>query len=62
MMSVTPEDILTGGLGLVVVLSAIAAVLAWIGRMRRLGFGTFWERLQRLSAPPWRIRGPSITP
>ena len=48
MMSVTPEDILTGGLGLVVVLSAIAAVLAWIGWMRRLGF---WHFLGTPSAP-----------
>ena len=61
MMRVTPEDILTGGLGLVVVLFVIVGVLAWITWMRRLGFWHFWERLQRLSAPPWRIRGPSIT-
>jgi hypothetical protein len=47
-MKIALEDILTGGLGLVVMLCAIAAVLAWITWMRRLGFGTFWERLQRL--------------
>jgi len=61
MMRVTPEDILTGGLGLVVVLFVIVGVLAWITWMRRLGFWHFLGMLQRLSAPPWRIRGPSIT-
>jgi hypothetical protein len=30
-LNVTPEHILTGGLGLVVVLFVVAAVLAWIG-------------------------------
>jgi len=61
MMRVTPEDILTGGLGLVVVLFVIVGVLAWITWMRRLGFWHFLGMSQRLSAPPWRIRGPSIT-
>ena len=43
-----PEDLLTGGLGLVVVLFAIAGVLAWVGWMRRLGF---WHFLGTPSAP-----------
>jgi len=47
-MKITPEDILTGGLGLVVVLFATAAVLAWIGWMRRRGF---WHFLGTRSAP-----------
>ena len=47
-MKITPEDILTGGLGLVVVLCAMAAVLAWIGWMRRRGF---WHFLGTRSAP-----------
>ena len=41
MMRVTPEDVLTGGLGLVVVLFVIVGVLAWITWMRRLGFWHF---------------------
>jgi len=48
MMRVTPEDILTGGLGLVVVLFVIVGVLAWITWMRRLGF---WHFLGTPSAP-----------
>ena len=48
MMRVTPEDILTGGLGLVVVLFVIVGVLAWITWMRRLGF---WHFLGMPSAP-----------
>jgi len=47
-MKITPEDILTGGLGLVVVLFAMAAVLAWVGWMRRLGF---WHFLGTPSGP-----------
>ena len=47
-MKIALEDILTGGLGLVVVLLAIAGVLAWIGWMRRLGF---WHFLGTPSAP-----------
>ena len=50
-MKIALEDILTGGLGLVVVMLAIAGVLAWVGWMRRLGFWHFWEGIQRLSAP-----------
>jgi hypothetical protein len=60
-MKIALEDILTGGLGLVVMLCAIAGVLAWITWMRRLGF---WHFLGTPSAPlapamadPW----PSIT-
>jgi len=47
-MKIALEDILTGGLGLVVVMLAIAGVLAWVGWMRRLGF---WHFLGRHSAP-----------
>ena len=48
LMKIALEDILTGGLGLVVVLCAIAGVLAWITWMRRLGF---WHFLGTPSAP-----------
>jgi hypothetical protein len=57
MMRVTPEDILTGGLGLVVVLFVIVGVLAWITWMRRLGFWRFSRTpsapLGRAMADPW---------
>jgi hypothetical protein len=46
-MKIALEDILTGGLGLVVMLCAIAGVLAWITWMRRLGF---WHFLRTPSA------------
>jgi hypothetical protein len=48
LMKIALEDILTGGLGLVVMLCAIAGVLAWITWMRRLGF---WHFLGTPSAP-----------
>ena len=53
-MKIALEDILTGGLGLVVVMLAIAGVLAWVGWMRRLGF---WHFLGAHSAPlgPGRV-------
>ena len=58
MMRVTPEDILTGGLGLVVVLFVIVDVLAWITWMRRLGF---WHFMGASRPRHGGVRGPSIT-
>ena len=47
-MKIALEEILTGCLGLVVVLFATAAVLVWVGWMRRRGF---WHFLGTRSAP-----------
>jgi hypothetical protein len=47
-MKIALEDILTGCLGLVVVLLVIATMLVWVGWMRRRGF---WHFLGTRSAP-----------
>jgi hypothetical protein len=41
-MRITTENMLAGGLGLVVALFVIAGVLAWIAWMRRRGFWYFF--------------------
>ena len=58
-MKIALEDILTGGLGLVVVLLAIAGVLAWVGWMRRLGF---WHFGNAFSASRPRHGGAGLEP
>ena len=53
LMKITPEDILTGGLGLVVVLFVIVGVLAWISGCAGSVFGTFWEGFSASRPQPW---------
>ena len=48
LMKITPEDILTGGLGLVVALFGSSACSHGSHGCAGSVFGTLWERLQRL--------------
>ena len=61
-MRITPEDILTGGLGLVVALFVIAAVLAWISVDAPARFLALYGNAFSASRPRHGgVRGPSIT-